>query len=97
LLPECHSFSSFQQRFKERLERLVEESSLKLFRLRETSRTSLSALIAMGPIPIKLHFVDPVSGRKIPDREGHYWLDKRKDVCGHNSNGDAQKEQKGPG
>jgi hypothetical protein len=40
---------------------------LKLFRLRETSRTSLSAFDCNGPIyTVKLHFVDPVSGRKIP-------------------------------
>jgi hypothetical protein len=37
-----------------------------------------------GPV-VKLHFVDPVSGRKISDREGHHGLDKRKDVCSHTS------------
>jgi|SRR5271166_3139396 len=47
-----------------------------------------------GLITVKLHFVDPVSVQKIPDREGHHGLDKRKDVCGHPSNGDAQKGQK---
>ena len=35
-----------------------------------------------GPIPIELDFVDPVSGREIPDWEGHHALGERKDVCG---------------
>jgi hypothetical protein len=43
------------------------------------------SLDCKGPIPVKLHFVDPVSGRKIPDWEGHHGLGKRKDVCGHAS------------
>ena len=47
-----------------------------------------------GFITVKLHFLDPVSVQKIPDREGHHGWDKRKDVCGHTSNGDAQKGQK---
>jgi hypothetical protein len=47
-----------------------------------------------GFITVKLHFLDPVSVQKIPDREGHRGWDKRKDVCGHTSNGDAQKGQK---
>src|SRR5208283_4824788 len=38
-----------------------------------------------GPVPVELYFVYPVSGRKIPDREGHHGLDKRKVVRGHTS------------
>ena len=48
-----------------------------------------------GFITVKTSFPrSSFSVQKIPDREGHYGLDKRKDVCGHTSNGDAQKGQK---
>jgi hypothetical protein len=33
------------------------------------------------PVAIKFHLIEPVAGRKVPDSEGHHWLNEGKVAC----------------